>query len=57
MTKKNENVTPDELEEQEGEQLPDREVMSVISASPSDQFVDLETGDPPPDKPEGQTSW
>jgi hypothetical protein len=28
--KKPEEVSPDELEEQEGEQLPDREVMTIL---------------------------
>jgi hypothetical protein len=32
--KKTESLTDEELERQEGEQVPDREVMSVISPTP-----------------------
>jgi hypothetical protein len=41
--KKQEELTPEELEEQNGEQLPDREVMSTVDPSPS-PFVKWDPG-------------
>ena len=43
-------IEPEELDEQEPVELPDREVMSIIS-SPGDGFVDLEFPRDPTDLP------
>ena len=43
-----EPITPEELAEHEGEPLPDREAMSVVTPMVEGGFVDLELdGDPP----------
>jgi hypothetical protein len=43
-----EPITPEEIEAQEGEQLPDREEMAVVSPMGGDAFLDLELGGDPP---------
>jgi hypothetical protein len=44
----NEPITPEEIEDQEGEQLPDREEMAVVTPTGEDAFLDLELGGDPP---------
>ena len=44
-TRNPEELSPDELDAQGAEQLPDREVMSVIRAEPELPYI------PPPDDP------
>lgn len=46
-----EQIDPQELEEQQGAELPDREVMSVIG-DPSEGLLDLELGNDPPPPPQ-----
>jgi hypothetical protein len=45
--KKEEELTPEELEEQNGEELPDREVMSVINPG-ADGVATIAPFEPPP---------
>jgi hypothetical protein len=44
----NEPITPEEIEGQEGEPLPEREEMAVVSPTGEDAFLDLELGGDPP---------
>lgn len=51
--------TEQELEEQEGQPLPDREVMSVITPDPSasDGFVSHDPPPPEPTEPHHPIDW
>lgn len=52
MTRKsNREVQKEELEQQDGEELPEREVMSLVAVDPPIEITPVEPGEPPDSDP------
>jgi hypothetical protein len=49
--KEQKELTPEELEEQDGEPLPDREAMSLITPPGADGIATIAPDEPPPVEP------